>query len=247
MGKLIVANWKMQFTHDETVAWLDEHSSELDAVLAQTGNQLVICPSYTAIPHMKTLKVQRMQWGGQDCGFEKKGAFTGDVSVLSLKELGCSYVIVGHSDRRRYHNETDERVVQKAGLLFEQQIHPIVCIGESAQDRVAKLTPFIIEMQLKQVLELLKARKLQELFVAYEPVWSIGTGLMLPPFELSNIISLIRNYCREQVPDLSLKVLYGGSVDPTTLITLADVKVDGFLLGKVSLDAELLKKIILSC
>ena len=156
MNKLLIANWKMQLTHNEALSWLRDHLPELEKALSARGNKLVICPSYTELSILANLSSTAISWGAQNCSLHERGAYTGDVSALSLKELGCTYVLVGHSERRRYHNETDVQVAQKAALLIKHGIEPLICIGETRAERDQGITFEVLEKQLVLIVELMK-------------------------------------------------------------------------------------------
>lgn len=230
--KLLVANWKMQLSHDQACSWIETELPSVQEVCATTPHELVICPSFTTLSYGTTL-FPDSSWGAQTVGFEKQGAYTGDVSVLSLKELGVQYCLVGHSEQRRYRGVTDEQVAQKVALLRKQGIQPIVCIGETVAQKHE--TKKILQTQLEQIIGN------ESLIIAYEPVWSIGTGDVPSPEQLAQSVAIIKNLCGSQT-----RILYGGSVTDTK-VALFGSYVEGFLIGSASLDADRLKKIILSC
>lgn len=242
MKKLIVANWKMNLSDAQAYTWL---STELPSVLetmSSTEHSLAICPSYTVLPYA-TIQYPKstysqLSWGAQDCGFKEKGAYTGDISVLSLKDLKVDYCLIGHSERRRYYGETDTRVAQKAELLLNNDIHPIICIGETAEEIPQR--DRVLVCQLELVLPLYKGT---QPLIAYEPVWAIGTGKVPSIDEISKAVNSIKRLCSSLEPT----ILYGGSVDDSPAMKDFGSLVDGFLIGTASLDGQLLKKIILSC
>ncbi|MBA3751299.1 triosephosphate isomerase [Candidatus Dependentiae bacterium] len=240
---LIIANWKMQLTHTESTAFFAQYRSIYEELLVDSVVTLVICPSFTVLPFVTTFPVGRLRWGAQNCSFELRGAYTGDISVLSLKELGISYVIIGHSEQRQYHKETDESVARKADLLFFHSVHPIMCIGETEKEYRAGLTFIVLEKQLR-FLRKLRAKNPEIVFIiAYEPVWAIGTGVMPVAEELKKISIFITEYIGGE--RALIKILYGGSVSLDSIALFSDVDLDGYLLGKPSIDGETLKKIIL--
>ncbi len=235
MNKLIVANWKMKFSHREALDWLTISLPEVHQAIADTGHELVICPSFTELSFALSTYPNH-SWGAQDCANVLLGAYTGEVSVLSLREMGIRFTLVGHSERRKYYGETDEEVRKKAALLLEHEINPIVCIGETEDQQETK--DEVLTQQLSAVLDLYKED--DAAIIAYEPVWAIGSGKTPNKEELQKTIEKIR----EQA-DGSL-VLYGGSVNPAIAKEFSPF-VDGFLVGSASCDSTLLKKIILSC
>ncbi len=242
MHKLIIANWKMQLTHQEVRTWLKTHAPTFDSLLAQTNNTLVICPSYTELAFAHSLSTMHIRFGAQDCGLHERGAYTGDVSVLTLKELGCTYTLIGHSERRIYHGETDEAIAQKATLLLKHGIEPIICIGETSKERDTGTTLQVLENQLSLVAKLLGR---ETLTIAYEPVWAIGTQQVPRASEIASVFSWIRTFMEKQRTQARIKLLYGGSVNERTIEDLGLGIADGFLLGKASLDPQELKKILL--
>lgn len=247
MNKLIVANWKMELSHNDARSWLSGHVPELEAALASSQNKLVICPSFTELSFVSDLPTMHISWGAQDCGWRETGAYTGDVSVLTLHQLGCSYALVGHSERRRYHCETDALVVQKVDLLMQHGISPIVCIGETKEERDEGLTFEVIERQLSSLVELMGKRSYTKLCIAYEPIWAIGTNQVPRAHDISAIFRGVRQYVDRAMKQSSLVLLYGGSVNERTIGDLGLSQADGFLLGRASIEHEVLKKIILSC
>lgn len=235
MDKLIVANWKLKFSHKEATEWLTANIPEIRETLAQTEHELVICPSFTELAFaLKNYPTH--SWGAQNCASVILGAYTGEVSALSLQQMGIQFTLVGHSERRRYYDETNEDVRKKTALLLEHEINPIVCIGETADQHNSRDT--ILAEQITAIEDLYNDD--DATIIAYEPVWAIGTGMTPTVDELQETIKKIR----EQV-DGSI-VLYGGSVTPITAKEFSPF-VDGFLVGSASCDVELLKQIILSC
>jgi len=228
----------MQLTHKEALTWMIEELPSVLETLEQTENELIICPSFTVLHQARELFPDGA-WGAQDCGPVLKGAYTGDVSARSLQELGIAYTLVGHSERRQYHGETNNLVADKVKLLLEVGIHPITCVGETKEQRSSK--KHILSQQLEQLIPLY-SRIEAPLIIAYEPVWSIGTGVVPTPQELDDTLHDIETMCG----DIEPYVLYGGSVDDTHIEEFSPL-VDGFLIGSASLNSELLKKIILSC
>jgi triosephosphate isomerase len=237
MNKLIVANWKMEFSHLEALDWLTTNFLEVRKVVDETDHELVICPSFTELPFALAAYPEYF-WGAQDCASVALGAYTGDVSALSLHEMGVSFTIVGHSERRKYYDESDEDVRRKTALLLEQEIQPIVCIGETEVQKGMKHE--VLKEQLSAVTDLFIRE--DTAIIAYEPVWAIGTGITPTEEELKDTVEFIRTITGDFTP----YVLYGGSVNPAIARNFSSF-VDGFLVGSASCDSEVLKKIILSC
>lgn len=237
MKKLIIANWKMQFSHNQACSWIETELPSLQETVASTEHELVICPSFTELQYA-TSCFPELPWGAQDCGTALKGAYTGEVSAQSLKDMGIRYTIIGHSERRLHHHETDVQVAQKTELLLELGIHPIICIGEVGEEK--EQTPDLLTRQLSLVKPLYTAYDL--CIIAYEPAWAIGSGQLPTQEELRNALSTIRGLLH----DKNLLLLYGGSIQAPHARLFSPL-VDGFLLGGASLNSEELKKIILSC
>lgn len=247
MHKLIIANWKMYLTHTDSLAWVENYLEECLVACEQSSTHLVICPSFTALTELASIEAPLLSWGAQDCGFESKGAYTGDVAASSLAQIGCTYCIIGHSERRTYYAETNNMIAQKAYQLMGAGIIPIVCIGETAQEREAGKTASVLEQQLFPLLSLLKAFPNQKLYIAYEPIWAVGSDILPSAQALTTTIGWIRNYCMTSSPSTAHSILYGGSVGhPEMLSLLKAAEVDGILLGRAAIDGNLLKRIILA-
>lgn len=236
MKKLIIANWKMNLSHNQECTWLETVFPGVLEILRETEHELVICPSFTVLSYAKALYPSAF-FGAQDCGFEAQGPYTGDISVISLADLQADYCLIGHSERRQYYDETNTRVADKAELLLKNGIKPIICIGETFQEIENKAT--VLKSQLELILPLYKKERP---IIAYEPAWSIGSGIVPSVSELISTIEFIREICGSHEP----KILYGGSVEASMLQGFCPL-VDGFLIGSASINGESLKKIILSC
>lgn len=249
MPKYIIANWKMQKAHQESIKWCLENYEELKRLANHKEIKLVICPSFTALSSLRDiLSDTNVDIGAQDCGFKDIGPYTGDVSVLSLKEVGCTFCIVGHSESRLYHHETNQSVAQKTELLTTNGITPILCIGETAQEHIDQKYMQILKEQLVPVLEKIKSKPTRELLVAYEPVWAIGTGKVPPREVLEDICNQLLDFFDKKYPQIPITLIYGGSVDDKTIYQLNDIpQIHGFLLGRSGLDFQMLKNIVLSC
>jgi triosephosphate isomerase (TIM) len=241
---LIAGNWKMHKTHLEGVqltqklAWALS-SEDTDAV------EVVVCPPFTALRSVGTLiegDKLPIGLGAQDCHPEPQGAFTGEVSAPMLAKLGCAYVIVGHSERRQHFGETDELVNRKAKAVLGAGMRPIVCVGETLEQREAGQTAAVVEGQVRGSLAGLRGEQVAGLVVAYEPVWAIGTGRAATADDAQETIALVRG----TVADLAgrsaaeeLRIQYGGSVKAGNAEELAaKPDVDGALVGGASLDAD---------
>ena len=235
---LIAGNWKMHgFTADGVAL-----AGDLVGRAAEEGIlrfDLVLCPPATLLaPVAEVLRGTPVALGGQDCHTQEKGAHTGDVSAEMLRDVGCSYVIVGHSERRADHGETDELVRAKAAAALRAGLTAIVCVGETEGERDGGQTLEVVGRQLTGSLP--GGASADNVVVAYEPVWAIGTGRTPTVRDVADVHSRIRRLLREQMRDGdAVRVLYGGSVKPGNAAELMAVEnVDGALVGGASLKAE---------
>ena len=238
-SRFIVGNWKMNKTASEAAAFVREllHKvSDLD------GLQVGFTPPFTALPAAGAAlgPAPRFLLGAQNLYWEEKGAFTGEVSGLMLKDLGCHFVLIGHSERRQYFGEQDVWTNRKVLAAIRHGLHPVLCVGETLPDRDAGNTESVIQRQLRVALEEVKAQALQIMTIAYEPVWAIGTGLAASPDQAV----LVHRMIRRTINDLSgsvagnqVRILYGGSVTPQNIAGfLACEEIDGALVGGACLD-----------
>jgi len=242
MKRIFVANWKMYKTRGEAVDFLQAFIPQLKR---RPGREIVICPSFpvleTMANHLKSAgpKGKMVQIGAQNAHFEFSGAFTGEVSVDQLKEIGCTFVILGHSERRRYFAETDEIINKKVISALRAGLIPIICVGESQMERKTGKTMAILKQQLRGTLAGLSQKNKHKVVVAYEPIWAIGTGLTPSLREIEDAHKTIR-----QTSGISI-ILYGGSVNGESIKPLLPSKeIDGFLVGSASLDADSFGKMV---
>jgi triosephosphate isomerase len=232
--KLVVGNWKM---HGSRPA----NAELLTAVVGGRpyGCDVAVCVPYPYLTETAaSLAGSDIRWGAQDCSAHEQGAYTGEVSVPMLAEFGCRYVIVGHSERRAYHGEGDLLVAQKAQAALGRGITPIVCVGETLQQREAGETEAVVKRQLAAVIHQL-AHCAGEIVVAYEPVWAIGTGLTATPGQAQDVHHVLRAQLQAATGRAAaMKILYGGSVKADNAATLfAQPDIDGGLIGGASLKA----------
>jgi triosephosphate isomerase (TIM) len=219
--RIVAANWKMNLLRTE--------ATELVRALEEPpeGMRVVVFPSFPLIPAVAEL-AGRLEVGGQDLHPEDKGAFTGDVSGAQLKDAGCTWVLCGHSERRQGHGEGDDLVARKIAAAQRHGLIPMVCVGETRDERKAGDTFKVLERQVRSALEALQG----EFALAYEPVWAIGTGETATPEMAQEAHKFIRGLLSQDVP-----ILYGGSATPDNAAGLiAQEDVDGFLVGGASLD-----------
>lgn len=238
----LIANWKMQLSEDESEAAAREivrlWSAQADR---SRGVTVVLCPGTEALDEVAAvLKGTNVALGAQDAFWEEKGAYTGEVSPVSLKEVGCEYCIVGHSERRQYLGETDAMVNKKVEALLKRQIVPVICVGEVAEDREAGRHASVVIAQVRAALAGILPLGTQRLIIAYEPRWAIGTGKACSAEAAAEMTHLIREtlnelYSTDVVHD-QFAILYGGSTDAENIGSYADVHaIDGALVGGSSL------------
>jgi triosephosphate isomerase (TIM) len=241
---LMVGNWKMHKTVAEAMSLVEGLKPH---VAALKDTEVVLCPPFTALGAVaRALAGSPIGLGAQNVFWEKEGAFTGEVSAPMLAELGCAYVIVGHSERRHHFAETDEMVQRKARAAVTAGLRPIVCIGESLREREAGSAFDVLDAQVKGSLRGLSGDS--GIVVAYEPVWAIGTGRTATPAQAQEVHAFIRKLLEgllSPAAAAATRILYGGSVQPDNvrdLMTQPDV--DGALVGGASLDANSFGKIV---
>lgn len=232
--KLVVGNWKMnggRVANAELLAALKE-AEPWDAAVA-------VCPPFPYLADVAlSLQGSRMQWGGQDCSAHESGAYTGEVSAGMLAEFGCHFVIVGHSERRAYHGESDQQVADKAKTALAHKLTPIVCVGETLAEREAGQTDAVVKRQLSAVIHTL-GHCISQVVVAYEPVWAIGTGKTATPEQAQAVHALLRAQLHAATQKFGeMLILYGGSVKADNAKQLfAQADIDGGLIGGASLKA----------
>ncbi len=244
MPSYIVGNWKMQLSDQDSSALAKEVARLWSAQAASRPQvRAVVCPSHLALRAVgEVLRGTNVALGAQDCFWEEKGAFTGEVSPKALKELGCEYCIVGHSERRQYLGETDEMANRKILALLKQGLTPILCVGETREERDAGRRDAVVIGQVRAALKDVALVGTQRLIVAYEPRWAIGTGMPCSPDDAASMHQLINDTLAEMfAPDVAerqIAVVYGGSVDPKNIASyLAVPIIQGALIGGASLKA----------
>ena len=236
---IIAGNWKMNNTIEEALTLV----KELKPLVKDAKAEVVVCPSFLSIKSViDEVKGTNIKVGAQNMHFEENGAFTGEISPNMLNELGVDYVIIGHSERRQYFNETDLTVNKKLKAAFNHNIIPILCVGETLEERKANITEEVIGKQIKLDLNEIGAQEVERLVIAYEPIWAIGTGMTATSKEANDTISFIRNIVKDlygkEISD-KVRILYGGSVKPSTIKEqMAESDIDGGLVGGASLKAK---------
>lgn len=253
MKMLIVANWKMNpVTLEEAERLFDSISKEIKGLGQES---IVICPPFIYLQQLLTsVNSKKIAFGGQDCFYQEKGAFTGEISPLMLKTLGCQYVIIGHSERKKYFQETDEIVNKKLQLVLKNRLKPILCIGEQARDAFDSQGKSVNEMslvvgeQLERALSGISSGRIIDVAIAYEPVWAIGTGIPCLSDDAMKAALFIRkiltNLYNRSIAD-RVSILYGGSVASYNVIDYTKAAgMNGVLVGGASLNATEFIKIV---
>ena len=232
--QLVVGNWKMHGSHSA--------NAELLAGIVGArpfAADVAVCAPFPYLAETAVaLAATDIRWGAQDCSAHEQGAYTGEVSAAMLHEFGCRYAIVGHSERRHYHAESDQLVADKARAALARGVTPIVCVGETLAQREANETEAVVKRQLSAVIHTL-AHCAGEMVVAYEPVWAIGTGRTATPEQAQAVHALLRAQLAAATPRAAdMKILYGGSVKPDNAAVLfAQADIDGGLVGGAALKA----------
>ncbi|MFR8104742.1 MAG: triose-phosphate isomerase [Clostridia bacterium] len=243
--KVIAGNWKMNKTPQEAIQMV----KELIPLVTDSKNEVIICAPYIdLIPLVELTKGTNVKIGAENMHFAKSGAYTGEISGPMLKAIGVEYVILGHSERRQYFAETDDTVNKKLKAAFEYDLKPIVCVGETLEEREAGKTEDIITSQTRLALDGITKEQVKQTIIAYEPIWAIGTGKTATSDDANNSIKSIREeIAKEYGGDIAQEVIiqYGGSVKSSNareLFTTSDI--DGGLVGGASLKAEEFSKIV---
>jgi triosephosphate isomerase (TIM) len=235
---ILAANWKMHKTVGEAVAF----AKAFAPLVANATAEAVIAPPFTALGALgPALSGTQIALAAQNVHFEAKGAFTGEIAPAMLRELGCAYGIVGHSERRTLFGETNEIVARKAEALLANGIRPIVCVGESLAEREAARTGAVIEAQIRESLARIAPERAADVVVAYEPIWAIGTGKTATPAMAQEVHAQIRKLLRDRFAAGAdaIRIQYGGSVKPDNVAELmAQTDIDGALVGGASLEPE---------
>ncbi len=240
--KVIAGNWKMNMLPNEAIDFVNN----LAPLVKDSKNEVIICVPFTDLFYtLLTVQETNIHVGAQNMHWEEKGAYTGEVSADMLKSINVEYVIIGHSERRQYFNETDETVNLKVKSALKHGLKPIVCVGETLEQKEAGKTLDIITSQTSKALQGLTLEDLSNTIVAYEPIWAIGTGKTASSDDANNSIKAIRNQMQKEFGTDDITILYGGSVkedNAKELFTMSDI--DGGLVGGASLNAEKFSKIV---
>jgi triosephosphate isomerase len=244
--KLIAANWKMYKTPVEAQAFVRDF---LPLIAGHTRDEMTLCAPFVCLPAVvEAVRGTALGVGAQDMFWEKEGAYTGEVSAGMLTAVGCTHVILGHSERRQYFGETDDTIGRKLERALEAGLVPIVCVGEVSEEREAGLTGEVLRRQCSRAFRGISGKKATKLVVAYEPVWAIGTGKTATPKMAADAHGVIRHEAAKSLGQevaSGLRILYGGSVKPENATALmSEVEIDGALVGGASLDPKSLAAIV---
>lgn len=243
--KVIAGNWKMNMLPDQTIKYIEE----LTPLVKNSDAEVILCVPYTDLFYaLLTAQDTNIKIGAQNMHFEESGAYTGEVSGQMLKCIGVEYVIIGHSERRAYFKETDETVNKKIKTAFKCGLKPIVCVGETLEQREKGIAEEIITKQIELAISGLTNEQVESTIIAYEPIWAIGTGKTATSSDANNSIKSIRNKIKElygQNTADRVIIQYGGSVKSQIAKELFDMSdIDGALVGGASLKAEEFSKIV---
>ncbi len=243
---IIAGNWKMYKTITEAIELANGLKREL---MDCTSLDIVLCPNYIALEEVQEVVYgTSIKVGAQNVFWQKEGAFTGEVSAAMIKDAGCDYVIIGHSERRQYFAETNETVNKKIAHVLEHGLIPIVCVGENLKERESDKTFQVVEDHVKGALKGFTKEQLKDLIIAYEPVWAIGTGKTATPEQAQEVHKFIREIMTKLFDEEfsgNIRIQYGGSVKPENvkdLMSRADI--DGALVGGASLKVDSFVEII---
>lgn len=243
---VIAGNWKMNKTLAEAIAFVDEASKK---VPSDDYVETVVCAPFPFLPTLvEASKGSNLKIGAQTMHYEENGAYTGEVSPAMLQEIGVTHVVIGHSERREYYNETDEAINKKAHAAFSHELTPIICVGETLEQREANETMSHVGKQIKAALEGLSDEQVKRSVIAYEPIWAIGTGKTATSDEANDVCTHIRKVIKDITSENvagKVRIQYGGSVKPANideLLTKSDI--DGALVGGASLEADSLLQLV---
>ena len=251
---IIAGNWKMNLLQADAKALFEGIQGFVKDFTAQQLPTVVVAPVFTSLSVVNSVKCDcgcgenKINIAAQNCHWEKSGAYTGELSVEMLADAGCSYIIIGHSERRQYFSETDEMINKKAKAILAGGLIPIICCGETLEQREAGVTDEHIATQIRAALNGLSEEEISKSVIAYEPIWAIGTGKTCDSIEANRVIAMIRNVVKQVSSESAgdaIRILYGGSVKPSTIEEqMSQSDIDGALIGGASLTAESFNEII---
>ena len=248
---IIVANWKMNLNHLEAIALTQKLSYQIDKYLLENA-EVVLCPLFTDLRSVQTtIDSDKMEFklGAQNVHQSEKGAFTGEISAPMLAKFGTSYVIAGHSERRQYFNETNDIIAEKVKSVLKFAMTPILCVGETKEQRENDQSFDIVEEQISIGLSKISKSEIENVIIAYEPVWAIGAGTPATIVQANEMISKIRSviFAMHKGSSDATRVIYGASVDPLNARNFMDQEgIDGLLVGGASLNADDFSRLVIS-
>jgi len=232
----------------QAVLWSQEHRNKLEQLSVENNCSIIICPSNQSLYALQNIfEGTSITLGAQDCSEFDCGPHTGQSSALSLAQAGAKYCIVGHTEVRTYYHQSNDIIAHKLTQVIQDGLTPIICIGETIEQHTDKQSQAVITEQLTPLIQIAAAKNAQKLFIAYEPVWAIGTGSIPSPEYIQTMIAHIDQLCKKYLTTTKYNLLYGGSVTPQTISQLKAITIiDGFLIGSASLDFQKLQNIV-SC
>ncbi|MCD8378524.1 MAG: triose-phosphate isomerase [Candidatus Gastranaerophilales bacterium] len=249
---IMAGNWKMNLLQNDAKSLIEGIKSGLKELNKEQLPEIIVAPTYTSLSVVSNMLSEcscgKIALAAQNCHYETSGAYTGEVSVEMLKDIGCKYIIIGHSERRQYFSETDEMINKKAKAILNGGLLPIICCGETLEQRESGVTDEHIASQIRAALSGISNEDIAKSVIAYEPIWAIGTGKSCDAVEANRVIAMIRNVVEELTNSQtagSIRILYGGSVKPATIeeqMSMSDI--DGALIGGASLKSDSFNEII---
>lgn len=242
---VIAGNWKMNKTVGESV----ELVKELMPLVKDAKSEVVVCPTFISLNEvLKTVEGSNIGVGAQNMYYKDSGAFTGEISPAALKDMKLEYVVLGHSERRQYFKEDDAEINKKITAALNHGLKPILCVGETLEEREKGITFRVIGTQVEGCLAGMEGKNLEDLIIAYEPIWAIGTGKTATSEDANEVIGFIRKLLKEKLGDKvadNTRILYGGSVKSSNIKELMSMpEIDGGLVGGASLEAKEFAKIV---
>ena len=231
-----IANWKMYLTNNQVKDYLETFSKY--NINDNTKTEIVFCPSPVSLSLAKSYN--KFNFGAQNFSEHATGPYTGEVSLSDVEEIGCKWVVLGHSERRTLFNETNKQINKKMKLAYNSKLTPILCIGEDLDQMNSGKTEEILSIQITEAFKNIKTDKNKTILLAYEPVWSIGTGVSADLDIISNNVKLIKNIIKNNQINCNIHILYGGSVNNINASSIINLKdIDGFLIGSSSIEPDI--------
>lgn len=245
----VIANWKLGLDYKGSVALTNEIKNSVNELIPHA--QIILCPSATSLEYaVGQFADNEIEIGAQNVYSEEKGSFTGENSIMAVDQLGCRSVIIGHSERRKHFKETDKDVAKKTKLVIEHGLTPIICIGETYDERQSQQAELVVRRELKEALSLTKPTDNRKIIVAYEPIWAIGTGQAINPEQAKMMGMVIHQMLIDMFPEEMLHnfvVVYGGSIDASNIASFIDGRViKGVLVGGASQNFDDFRSLVLA-